>query len=67
MGIGGNLSAVAGARREVSYSVDSCGIVVPSLFTVLASLGLNLYSRDGGGEGWETARRRFRRQLHLIF
>jgi hypothetical protein len=57
LGIGGNLDALARARRESSYSVQTGGIVVTYTSTVLASLGLNTYLRDKGGEGWSGARR----------
>ena len=55
LGIGGNLGALARARRESSYSVQTGGIVVPYSSTVLASLGLNTYLRDKCGEGWDGA------------
>ena len=58
MGIGGNFTRLADARREGSYSVKCRGIVVTYSFTVLASLGLNTYPREKGGEGWSGARRR---------
>ena len=45
------------ARREISYSVQTGGIVVRSSSTVLASLGLNTYSRGKSGEGWDSSRR----------
>ena len=50
LGIGRNFSCVPGARREGSYSWIMGGDVENVFLSVLASLGLNTYLRDKGGE-----------------
>ena len=57
LGVASLNSKGSDARREGSYSVQTGGIVVRYISTVLASLGLNTYLRDKGGEGWDGARR----------
>ena len=44
------------AHNENAYSCNGRGIVRTSLISVLASLGLNTYLKEGG-EGWSGARR----------
>jgi len=55
------------AHNEGSYSQNIGGKVVRSRFTDLAPLGLNSYSRDRGGEGWDGRGGAFRREVRSKF
>ena len=66
MGIGGNFTRLADARREGSYSWNVGGVVEKSSCSVLASLGLNTYTRGKAGRAG-TVRGDFCGEVHVKF
>ena len=55
------------ALNEASYSQNMGGNFRNTKSTVLAPLGLNSYSRDEGGEGWDGRGGAFRREVRSKF
>ena len=60
-------AADASTRKQKTRGVEAAGDVENVFLSVLATLGLNTYLRDKGGEGWDGARRRFARRVSLEF
>ena len=67
LGVASLNSKGSDARREGSYSVQTGGIVVTYICTVLASLGLNTYLRGKGGEAGTVRGGAFCREVHAKF
>ena len=67
MGIAGNFDTLARARREGSYSCDTGGEVEKISCSVLASLGLNTYTRGKAGRAGTVRGGEFCREVHVKF